>query len=111
MRARVGAWILDSPPPPQKAQSVSRSPCYAFSFLAHEPTTITGRTGWQGKLGDLEHYQQLRKAGDPGPLLRIAEKWLRTEIEESRRLHEHERELGEVRACFFFGGGGVSSTF
>ncbi len=56
--------------------------------------TNTGVTGWQGKLEDLEHYQQLRKAGDPGPLLRIAEKWLRTEIEEQKLLKRKERESG-----------------
>ena len=56
--------------------------------------TNQGKTGWQGKLEELDHYQELRKAGDPGPLLRIAEKWLRTEIEEQKRQKKQEKELG-----------------
>jgi CCR4-NOT complex subunit CAF16 len=57
--------------------------------------TNKGQTGWQGRLEELEYYQQLRKAGDPGPLLRIAERWLRTEIEESRKAKIQEKELGQ----------------
>jgi hypothetical protein len=38
--------------------------------------------GWQGKIGDLELYKELRAKGEPSPLLRIAEHWLRKELEE-----------------------------
>jgi hypothetical protein len=37
---------------------------------------LTGKTGWQGKIEDLDYYQELRKRGEPGPLLRIAEKYV-----------------------------------
>jgi len=40
-----------------------------------------GSTGWQGELKDLPLYKELRAAGEPSPLLRIAEKWLRAELE------------------------------
>jgi len=41
-----------------------------------------GHTGFQGQIGELELYQELRAKGEPSPLLRIAESWLRTELEE-----------------------------
>ena len=40
-----------------------------------------GHTGWQGLIGDLPLYRQLREKGEPSPLLRIAESWLRAELE------------------------------
>lgn len=39
-----------------------------------------GRTGWQGEVKDLQLYKDLRAAGEPSPLLRIAETWLRNEL-------------------------------
>lgn len=58
---------------------------HIFDGLDDWPTHLhylcnKGYTGWQGKIQDLEFYQQLRAQGEPSPLLRIAEKWLREEI-------------------------------
>ena len=55
---------------------------HIFDGLDDWPTHLhylcnKGRTGWQGKIEDLDLYQNLRKAGEPSPLLRIAETWLR----------------------------------
>lgn len=69
---------------------------HIFDGLDSWPThvhylTNGGCTGWQGKLEDLEHYQELRKMGEPSPMLRIAEKWLREELlERKKRLREGE---------------------
>ena len=72
----------------------------------------TGVTGWQGRLEDLEMYQKLRavisiqpvnnlelkdvfqKEGNPSPLLRIAEIWLRAELREMKEKAECEPEDG-----------------
>jgi CCR4-NOT complex subunit CAF16 len=43
-------------------------------YLTHK-----GKTGWQGLVGDCELYQELREKGEPSPMLRIAETWLRAE--------------------------------
>jgi len=61
---------------------------HIFDGLDDWPTHLhylcnKGHTGWQGKIGDLELYQQLRAKGEPSPLLRIAESWLRAELAES----------------------------
>ena len=47
--------------------------------------TDKGCTGWQGKIEDLSLYQDLRAKGEPSPLLRIAENWLRAEIVENKK--------------------------
>jgi len=43
-----------------------------------------GTTGWQGSLEENEHYTELRNAGHPSPMLKVAERWLRTEIAEQK---------------------------
>ena len=63
---------------------------HIFDGLDSWPTHVhylnnEGATGWQGKLQDLEHYQELRKAGEPSPMLRIAERWLREELLERKK--------------------------
>merc|ERR1719446_679892 len=50
---------------------------HIFDGLDDWPTHIHylhyhGHTGWQGKIEDLEYYQELRKLGEPSPLLKIA---------------------------------------
>jgi CCR4-NOT complex subunit CAF16 len=60
---------------------------HIFDGLDDWPTHLhylrnKGCTGWQGKIGDLALYQQLRAKGEPSPLLRIAESWLRAELAE-----------------------------
>ena len=37
----------------------------------------------KNKIGDLEIYQEMRRKGEPSPLLRIAETWLRGELEQN----------------------------
>lgn len=69
---------------------------HIFDGLDSWPThvhylTDRGCTGWQGKIEDLGYYQELRRQGEPSPMLRIAEKWLRDElIEKKKRLKEGE---------------------
>lgn len=72
---------------------------HIFDGLDDWPTHLhylcnKGHTGWQGKIGDLELYQKLRTQGEPSPLLRIAESWLRAELEEKRALNEQEEAAG-----------------
>ena len=38
----------------------------------------------QGKIGELDLYKLLRASGEPSPLLRIAESWLRAELDQKR---------------------------
>ena len=58
---------------------------HIFDGLDDWPTHLhylcnKGHTGWQGLIGDLDMYKQLRSVGEPSPLLRIAETWLRAEL-------------------------------
>lgn len=58
---------------------------HIFDGLDDWPTHLhylcnKGHTGWQGLVGDLDLYKQLRAKGEPSPLLRIAESWLRAEL-------------------------------
>ena len=58
---------------------------HIFDGLDDWPTHLhylcnKGHTGWQGLIGDLDLYKQLRSVGEPSPLLRIAETWLRAEL-------------------------------
>jgi CCR4-NOT complex subunit CAF16 len=60
---------------------------HIFDGLDDWPTHLhylcnKGCTGWQGKIGDLQLYKDLRAKGEPSPLLRIAESWLRAELAE-----------------------------
>ena len=54
----------------------------------------SGQCGWQGKMEDLEVYQKLKAENHPCKMLAIAEHWLRQELEEKRRNHKKEKELG-----------------
>lgn len=58
---------------------------HIFDGLDDWPTHLhylcnKGHTGWQGKIEDLTLYRELREKGEPSPLLRIAESWLRGEL-------------------------------
>lgn len=71
---------------------------HIFDGLDEWPTHVHylndhGCTGWQGRLEDLTLFQDLRARGDPSPMLRLAEKWLRTEMEEKKRRLGKERAL------------------
>ena len=73
-----------------------------------------GATGWQGRLEENEHYMELRNAGHPSPILKVAEKWLRDEIADQKNNGE-QREASsgfaavqaksEGAASFLNGGG------
>ena len=72
---------------------------HIFDGLDDWPTHLhylcnKGHTGWQGKIGDLQLYKDLRTKGEPSPLLRIAESWLRAELEEKRALNQQEEAAG-----------------
>jgi CCR4-NOT complex subunit CAF16 len=64
------------------------------SFFSSDQNT--GQCGWQGKLQDLDYYQELKASKHPAKMLSIAEKWLRVEVEEKRRLHMLERPQGPL---------------
>lgn len=58
---------------------------HIFDGLDDWPThlhylTNGGFTGWQGELHELELYREMRAKGEPSPMLRIAETWLRAEL-------------------------------
>lgn len=66
---------------------------HIFDGLDDWPThvhflTNKGSTGWQGEIKDLTLFRELREAGEPSPMLRVAEKWLRAELEEHYRSHD-----------------------
>lgn len=72
---------------------------HIFDGLDDWPTHLhylcnKGRTGWQGKIGDLQFYKDLRAKGEPSPLLRIAEHWLRQEMEDKEQRNETEKAMG-----------------
>lgn len=71
---------------------------HIFDGLDDWPTHLhylnnKGVTGWQGLLRDLPLYREMRSRGEPSPLLRIAEEWLRAELETGSG---HEKPLGEA---------------
>lgn len=92
---------------------------HIFDGLDDWPTHLhylcnKGHTGWQGKVGELELYQQLRAKGEPSPLLRIAESWLRAEITELEARGEQrepaqgtaaQADLDPTQQSFLAGGG------
>lgn len=94
---------------------------HIFDGLDDWPTHLhylcnKGHTGWQGEIGDLELYQQLRREGEPSPLLRIAEAWLRAELDEKRAANEQEAAAGPAAQAeadptqlSFVSGGGFSA--
>lgn len=94
---------------------------HIFDGLDDWPTHLhylcnKGHTGWQGLIGDLDIYQNLRAKGEPSPLLRIAETWLRRELEERNKAGKQEAASGEVAinesnpdALNYVRGGGFSA--
>lgn len=70
---------------------------HIFDGLDDWPTHIhfltrNGNTGWQGKIQDLQLYQQLRAEGHPSPMLKIATTWLRAELKDAKK----EKESGDA---------------
>lgn len=91
---------------------------HIFDGLDDWPTHVHylnnhGATGWQGRLEDLEVFQARRQAGDPSPMLRVAELWLRAEMLEKKEKCEREKEDGSaaleaanpLQASYVSGGG------
>lgn len=73
-------------------------------------------TGWQGRIETLDLYSQLRAKGEPSPLLRISEAWLRAELLEKRARKEQEASAGaaahassDPTQLSFVSGGGFSA--
>ena len=86
---------------------------HIFDGLDEWPTHIHylhyhGRTGWQGRLEENEHYCALRAAGHPSPMLKVAEKWLRDEIEQRKAANEKREEAAGQGAIDAKKGGGES---
>lgn len=58
--------------------------------------TDEGKCGWQGRVDDLERYQELKKENHPSKMLAVADFWLRKELEMKRALRKKEAALGEL---------------
>jgi len=58
--------------------------------------TDEGKCGWQGKLEDLEVYQELKRTQHPAKMLAIADHWLRKELEAKRAARRYEKAQGEL---------------
>ena len=56
--------------------------------------TNSGDCGWQGGMNELEYYHELKEQKHPCKMLAIADKWLRAELEESRKQKKQERAAG-----------------
>eukprot|EP01038_Epipyxis_sp_PR26KG_P008265 gene8265-11185_t len=91
---------------------------HIFDGLDDWPTHLhylcnKGHTGWQGKIEDLELYQQLRAKGEPSPLLRIAESWLRAELVDGSAKEAAAGPAAQLEqdptAASFVSGGGFSN--
>lgn len=92
---------------------------HIFDGLDDWPTHLhylcnKGCTGWQGEIGDLQLYRDLRQKGEPSPLLRIAEAWLRSELEASDAKEKPlgpgaEQELDPRQFSYNNAGGGFSN--
>ena len=81
--------------------SLSTFKTHIFDGVEEWPThlfylTGNGVCGWQGSLEENEYYQQLKRGNHPAKMLAVAENWLRTEMNEKRRVHIHEEALGEL---------------
>jgi CCR4-NOT complex subunit CAF16 len=94
---------------------------HIFDGLDDWPTHLhylcnKGCTGWQGKVEELQLYKDLRAVGEPSPLLRIAEQWLRKELDEKKLTDEKEKAAGpaamneaDPNQLSFVSGGGFSA--
>ena len=92
---------------------------HIFDGLEDWPTHLhylcnKGHTGWQGRIETLDLYKELRTKGEPSPLLRIAERWLRDELVKSN--NKPEEASGEAALSArdpmqqgFVSGGGFSN--
>lgn len=86
---------------------------HIFDGLDDWPTHIHylhyhGHTGWQGRLEEHEYYMQLRSEGHPSPMLKVAEKWLRDEIAQQKKMGE-QREAASGEGALLAGNDGATS--
>jgi CCR4-NOT complex subunit CAF16 len=58
--------------------------------------TDKGQCGWQGKLEELEYYQQLKVEKHPAKMLAVADFWLRKELEANRKARRYEKAQGDL---------------
>jgi len=56
----------------------------------------SGSIGWQGKLEELEYYQNAKKNNLPVRMLDVAENWLRKELIKNKELRKLEKAQGSV---------------
>lgn len=75
---------------------------HIFDGLDDWPTHIhyitnKGTTGWQGRSEELPYLQELRAAGNPSPLLRVAERWLREELKDPQYQEEESGQAAIAR--------------
>jgi len=94
---------------------------HIFDGLDDWPTHLhylcnRGHTGWQGPVSELQLYQDLRAQGEPSPLLRIAESWLRADMTLAENRGEAEAAQGSAAQAecdplqqSFVAGGGFSA--
>ena len=62
---------------------------HIFDGLDDWPTHLTyltdsGEAGWQGRLDELEYYQELKEQKHPAKMLAVADHWLRKELVRNR---------------------------
>jgi len=74
---------------------------HIFDGLDDWPThlhylTNDGDTGWQGKLDELEYYQELKAQKHPAKMLAVADHWLRKELEKNREMRRFEKAQGDL---------------
>lgn len=58
--------------------------------------TDDGKCGWQGRLGDLDKYKELKAQNHPAKMLAIADHWLRAEMEKNRKMRKYEKASGAL---------------
>lgn len=74
---------------------------HIFDGLDDWPThvhylTNRGDTGFQGELGELRLYREIKESGASHVMLTVAETWLRKELQEKRAAGQREAEAGVV---------------
>ena len=74
---------------------------HIFDGLDDWPThlhylTDSGNTGWQGKLEELQYYQELKEQKHPAKMLAVADHWLRKELERNRKARKYEKAQGDL---------------
>lgn len=72
---------------------------HIFDGLDDWPThvhylTDEGRSGWQGRLEELDYYQELKRRNHPAKMLAVADHWLRAELERNRAKRIFEKAAG-----------------